>query len=992
MPTDGHALRSTRALSHPRDGAYSTRMSRLREEEVETKALGTTDSTGPQAPRLDEGESHDARYVVLGEAGRGAMGLVLRAYDQKLQREVALKEVRAGAIGTNGAARLVAEARAMAQLSHPNVVAVYDVDETAAASGVTLVMEYVAGTTLRAWLRADQRDANDILARFVLAGRGLVAAHEAGVLHRDFKPANVLVSDTGAVKVTDFGLARPTVRPGDVSESAHISASGMSVASFSPDGVLTGVGLAMGTPRYMAPEQYSGVELTDAADQYAFCIALWEALCAEPPFTEPGTAKAKAAGPPPWPNPSVPRRIADAISRGLAADPRGRWSSMSELLGELTRRPPNRRRTLGVAALGLGGVGLAGAAWASRPEPVEPCGGAREQLAGVWDTAKRSTAKAAIADAGVSYAEPVWARTSAEIDSYAEAWVEMHRDTCEATTVRGEQSTSMMDLRMACLRRARHVLAATTDVLASADAGVVRRAHSLVSGLRPLESCSDAAALIADVDPPSGADAEGVNEVQKSLATAAAQAKAGHYEAAETILNDAAEVLAALDYGPLWAELKLQQAGVSNALGHYEASELILREALEYASRWRQWAQMHRAAVRLMFTVGDRLQRPEDGMRYREVALGLANGEPRFEGAFHHSLAAILLGQGKYDEAVPASRRAVASWIEGFGEAHTKVAEARGNLAVVLHAAGKYEESLTEHRRALAGMEGKLGPSHPTIAALRHNLAIVLNQTGKLEAAEVEYRRVIELRELELGLDHPDVAASRHGLATLLFDREKYVEAESEDRRALAIQEAVLDRDHPSVARTRASLASTLLAEEKFEEAEVEARRALAARKAAQGPEHPDVARSHETLARVLDGQDRYPAARVEFTHAVELATRVVKADHPFLASTRAVFALSLIEHGEHEEALPLAEMVWEQRKGDDVPPSQRAEAAYLMSRALAGAGQLERARTFATRALGAYERADASESEGAERLRDWLGQSPGAAAKSPTPRPTAAD
>jgi serine/threonine protein kinase len=283
------------------------------------------------------------------------MGRVLRARDPRLQREVALKEVRHG-LGAVGRIRLVAEARAMARLSHPNVVGVYDVEEQ--GDRLVLAMEYVAGTTLKAWLRAEPRGWRAVLARFVEAGRGLSAAHNVGLLHRDFKPSNVLVSDSGVAKVTDFGLAR--------AEGAPLS--GISTSEDDDDDDderLTRPGMIMGTPWYMAPEQHRGEDLGPAADQYAFCVALWEALCGVAPFTRRKFVAQKHSGPPPWPKRSVPRSIAKAVRRGLAAHPEKRWPSMELLLEALTIEDGPRRRPWLVAAAGIGFGVFASSGWAA---------------------------------------------------------------------------------------------------------------------------------------------------------------------------------------------------------------------------------------------------------------------------------------------------------------------------------------------------------------------------------------------------------------------------------------------------------------------------------------------------------------------------------------------------------------------------------------------------------------------------------------------------
>lgn len=211
-----------------------------------TVALGGEEEVFIEEPRMAQ---KIGRYVVLEEIGRGGMGSVYRAYDPELQREVALKQLRAKALGVEGRARLEQEARAMASLSHPNVLSIYDI-EVLDDGQLVLVMEYVDGPTLRARSEQTSRPWQEVLRPFLGAGRGLAAAHAAGIVHRDFKPANVLIT-TGVAKVTDFGLAK---------RSKGLSGSSLSGSNDNWEKVgehdLRRAGEVVGsTPRYMAPEQ-----------------------------------------------------------------------------------------------------------------------------------------------------------------------------------------------------------------------------------------------------------------------------------------------------------------------------------------------------------------------------------------------------------------------------------------------------------------------------------------------------------------------------------------------------------------------------------------------------------------------------------------------------------------------------------------------------------------------------------------------------------------
>jgi serine/threonine protein kinase len=253
------------------------------------------------------------RFRLERRIGAGALGVVYAADDPQLQRTVAIKRLHTG----DDRARLLREARAMARLAHPNVVTVHEVGED--DDGVYIVMELVRGATLREWLRA-RRSWSRVLDVFVDAGRGLAAAHEAGLVHRDFKPDNVLVGDDGRTRVTDFGIAR-------ASDDRTLSSEG--------------------TPAYMPPEQRRGEPTTPAADQFSFCVALYEALYGCRPF------EGDATDPIAPPASEVPSLLWPALRRGLAHDPDDRWPNMSSLLAELRPAPSQRRRTIALVGLSI---------------------------------------------------------------------------------------------------------------------------------------------------------------------------------------------------------------------------------------------------------------------------------------------------------------------------------------------------------------------------------------------------------------------------------------------------------------------------------------------------------------------------------------------------------------------------------------------------------------------------------------------------------------
>ncbi|HVE86154.1 MAG TPA: serine/threonine-protein kinase, partial [Myxococcales bacterium] len=287
----------------------------------------------PLPPAVREKARGDAigRYLALKIIGRGGMGVVYAAYDPELDRKVAIKLVAVTPSGTTRQqrqARLMREAQAMARVAHPNVVAVHDVGVT--EDGVFVAMDLVQGDTLKRWLQAQPRQPLEVLRAFVEAGRGLVAAHAAGLVHRDFKPENVLVSTGGRVMVTDFGLARLVSGDGEISLPPPIAEPARQRAL---DKDVTRTGAVLGTPQYMSAEQFAGAAPDERSDQFSFCAALYFGLFRERPF-DPDQMRAHALGldfaPPASPvrpvpqDRRVPARVRRALERGLQLRPEDR--------------------------------------------------------------------------------------------------------------------------------------------------------------------------------------------------------------------------------------------------------------------------------------------------------------------------------------------------------------------------------------------------------------------------------------------------------------------------------------------------------------------------------------------------------------------------------------------------------------------------------------------------------------------------------------------
>jgi serine/threonine protein kinase len=329
------------------------------------------------APVLVPGDQF-GRYIIIRQIGAGGMGIVYLARDPALDRRVALKLLRASALSvTNAPSRLVREAQTMAKLSHPNVGTIYDSGSLDGA--LYLAMEYVRGCTLREWQDDGPRTQAEKLAVYVQAARGLAAAHARGICHRDFKPENVLVDEHGRARVVDFGLARADNLATDDSVG-RIPLNDTLVDARTLSGAqqpLTQEGAVLGTPGYMAPEQIRGKVADARSDQFAFCVALFEALHGERPFrggtvreildaTEAGRVVA------PRRRSRVPPEVFAVLARGLSVRSEDRHSSMDTLVAALERAQTRRRRKriVGVVAPFLAAAAAVVGFWSSRPPPT----------------------------------------------------------------------------------------------------------------------------------------------------------------------------------------------------------------------------------------------------------------------------------------------------------------------------------------------------------------------------------------------------------------------------------------------------------------------------------------------------------------------------------------------------------------------------------------------------------------------------------------------
>jgi serine/threonine protein kinase/tetratricopeptide (TPR) repeat protein len=809
------------------------------------------------------------RYTVLGLVGRGAMGDVYAAFDPRLDRKVAVKLVRARTVDgapQDARLRLLREAQTIAKLSHPNVVVVHDVGTI--DDSVFIAMEYVEGFTVTGWLLAGRRTIAEVLAVYRAAGRGLEAAHREGLIHRDFKPENVMIGHGGRVRVMDFGLARhvldgpestDAVERGlaslsDGGEARSLRESGAPAGievdldatmqlplatpgggpvasrsvSSSPtalDTRLTQTGAILGTPAYMSPEQFQGRATDARTDQFSFCVALYEALYDQRPFS--GTTvvtltRAVLAG-----NVAdapretkVPTRIRRALLRGMSVEPAARWPSMTALLDAISYdsgRVWRRMTAIGAVALGAVLVAATVSSWRVAHAPPPICRAGADKLTDIWEagggeTERKASVRRAFQRTDKPFAAEVFSTVRRALDRYADDWKKMYEEACRATHVRGDQSAEVMDLRMSCLDERRGRLQALVGVLAEANGAVVENAAGAVNALPSLERCADVALLRTVVTPPEGAEAQArVGDLRRDLARVEAMGNAGQcgpgVAAGRALVAEARK----LGHGPLVAQA--YNALASSSSGCLGAGETLVlyKEAVRAAIASRDdeaaVAAALGAARLLASSAGGSAQEARDWLELARAILRLPGGKhPLLELRALAVEGVVLRREGDALRAVDVLTRTLALAERTLGRDNLEIATALADLGEAMQAAGRLEQSVTFIDRARRLAAQLLGEGHSQVALYISGRSNVLSALGLHAEALEDAQHALAIWRAA-GATSAQIAAGEVRLAECLLAVGRQEEAAPMLEHALRTQEAARS---PAVPGTRFALARAL--------------------------------------------------------------------------------------------------------------------------------------------------------------------------------------
>ncbi len=810
-----------------------------------------------QPPRL-------ARYLLVQRLSAGGMGVVYRAYDPQLDRQVAIKLIEADSDDPRASARRLTEAHALAALSHPHVVRIFDVGTYDAAAtdadpevaallpcgGMFLVLELVEGPTLGQWASAAPRHWRAIRDAFVDAGRGLEAAHAAGLVHHDFKPDNAVLGADGRVRVLDFGLARQAEVT--VVDEPPVATAQDSTTSLGP---VTRAGphtRAAGTPMYMAPEQHDGGTTGPASDQFAFCVALFEALFGRGPFLGDDVdslARTKQRGEieaPPRTEP-VPSWLYRALLRGLSPDPAGRWPSMGALLRALHRdRTTGMRRRWSLATATVAVVTAAGAAWAVRPPaPDDSCDDPSAALDGVWDGSRRHRTHGALSRVARPYAATTADKVSRRLDDYGRAWLDRFAAMC--TTIEPHdvalaaihRDPQLMDLARDCMMQRRRELDTVIDTLVDADPAIVDHAAAMVSRLRPLSGCTDPAQLaMAERLPVDPTRRQAVEHAYADLVRASTMRMAGRRQEAVALAEAVRERADELGYPPLRAEVLRQLAQARIGAGDEHGGVQQLRESIGVAVA----TNNHRSAAKGWIEVFFELTRVGAGL---DAALEL---QPVVEQAITRT--------GDDDLWLP--------WLNNLGAAYLGA------------------RNLEMGEQVLRRAEASLATEADPFASLRllGNLAVIPIDRMEWDLAEERLLEVLTLQLEHLGPDHPDLAISLQNLSWVAIQRPEPVKAREYATRLISILDPIWG-EHPAIARAHAMIAESHYMEGDLTRARTQAELSLAMMRRLDGSSNDAERPSLNLLADLEEDAGRPLQARHHRERLLVLEERARGKDHP---------------------------------------------------------------------------------------------------------------
>ncbi|HYO68359.1 MAG TPA: tetratricopeptide repeat protein [Archangium sp.] len=720
----------------------------------------------PPALRAGDELGH---YLIRTRLAVDPRGEVYLAYDTRAAGLVTLRLLPAGG-SDPGAAQPPDEARALAQLRHPHVLAPHEVGVLAGRA--FLAQPYVEEPTLQQWLQHKPRGWKEVVRLFVQVGRGLEAAHAAGVVHRDLRPDCVVVGPQGQARLKDFSLAAPAERaarqePGSEPQPLQLAPGWRGVVG--------------GAPGYMAPEQLRWQPADARADQYSFCACLYEALYGERAFPgerpEQQVLSGEAVVQPR--DKGVPRWVQEVVRRGMAYRPAERYASMGALLRHLEGKRARTRWLSAAVAVGL----VAAGAWGWVLGPRRACAVSEQEWAGVWDEPRQQTLQQALLATGQPSADKAWHSVQQGLERYTRQWRESRREACEATRVRGEQSEAVLGLKLRCLERRRKEVGALVEVLVGLRGKESVLDAQAVERLTPLEVCADLATLPAQERLPEDPSVRArVEQLQERLLGVKALLMAGLYVQGLEQAKGLTEAAEATGFQPLIADSWLTLTRLQSYRTLQPA--LIIQSAhrsAQAALASGQLQEVVRAWLELV-TAQEQLGKPaaaeqELWLRYLEGLLEAAGNPAPLQADYERRLAFILTMRGRYAEGLAHARKSLALRERLYGPQSHQTASALKELARVAVYAGEPQEALNATLRALDFYKSTVGLEHRSTLRALGDLGRIQGQTGQFAESAATFEQILALMERLSVTEDKDRLVALSNLAATYAEQERYVEA-----------------------------------------------------------------------------------------------------------------------------------------------------------------------------------------------------------------------
>ncbi|MCP3168018.1 protein kinase domain-containing protein [Myxococcus qinghaiensis] len=779
--------------------------------------------------------------------------------------------------------------------------------------------------------------------------RGPVRSTDVGLAN-----AVVLESSRGEVRSTDVGLAnaaglepsRGEVRSTDVGPASATGEPPREAEPLVPVAEpLTATGVFLGTPAYAAPEQLRGARGDARSDQFAFCVALYEALNGQRPFAGATGEELLASMLRQEVRPEkrgIPSWLKAVVRRGLHADPSRRFESMQVLRSRLSREASAWKRSAAVAVLAGGLVGLGFLVLGpSSTTPSEACHGSERHLAGIWDTSVRESTHLAFLRTEDPLAEASFQAVASSLEQWTRDWTHAHRSACEATRVFGEQSEAALGLRMTCLDQRLGELSRLTVALQGADARTVERGFKLGASLGGVGRCADVRTLQEAVSPPQDPTVRAeVEAVRVELARANAELLAGHTSEALRISLPARERALATRHRPLEAEAHQLHALLQEDAGAFEDARASLAQGSLAAEAGRHLGVLARVLKSQAWLHGYGLGRTPEAwpflQRARAVAETLRDAE--LDTMLDHVQAELLEQEGRFSEAEPLLRASLET-ATTRGQTHAR-AELSGRLGLLARQQGRLLEAKRWQEEALRLHEEHFGPAHRDTGRALANLGGTLALLGELSRAEAVLQRALTILRKTLGEENLSVARTLSNLALVYFEWGHGAQAREAAEASWAVARKSVAADSP-VLMGMASNRLGVLGEQGERPLELEhVRRVLAHRERVYGASHPEVALDVHEVGRLLRLLGRPDEARAFHARGVALQEPLVARGEVDGAGLRSL-ADALLFLGKVDEARRHVDQSLASMERDLGPASsERIEALLLLGDVQLARGQ----------------------------------------------------